>query len=53
MLDGNNCDMAGCVALFEQIDLEVKEIETFSGNRPDTLYRKEGKVWKPLLANTM
>ena len=43
--DGECCDMSGCVALFEGIDPKVTIVRTFSGDREDTVYRKEGKGW--------
>ncbi len=36
--EGHCCDMEGCIALFERIDPEVKLIETYAGDVPDTLY---------------
>lgn len=49
LLDGENCDMTGCVALFEGIDSEVTTISTISGTKQDMMYRKVGSVWHPLL----
>jgi hypothetical protein len=43
---GCNCDMGGCVDLFQRIDPHVKLIETYSGSKPDTVYRREGREWK-------
>jgi hypothetical protein len=45
LLDGECCDMTGCVALSEEIDPEVTAVRTFSGDRADTMYRKQGKEW--------
>lgn len=44
--DSNCCDMTGCLELFEAIDPSVVAIETRSGNRADTAYRKVGVDWK-------
>lgn len=49
LLDGDCCDMTGCVALFEKIDRKVKAINTYSGDQEDTMYRKEGKEWNAFL----
>jgi hypothetical protein len=38
MTPGACCDMSGCIALFERIDPQVRRIETFSGDKPDTAY---------------
>jgi hypothetical protein len=32
------CDMSGCIAVFQAIDPEVKEVQTFAGKEPDTRY---------------
>jgi hypothetical protein len=45
LLAGDFCDMSGCVAVFEGIDPKVTAIDTFSGERVDTKYRKEGGGW--------
>lgn len=42
----NCCDMTGCVELFEAIDPKVVAINTHSGDRIDTAYRKAGAEWK-------
>lgn len=47
--DANCCDMTGCVELFEAIDPKVVAIDTRSGDRADTAYRKEGAEWKAFL----
>jgi hypothetical protein len=49
LLDGDCCDMTGCVALFEGIDSKVTAISTFFGDKADTMYCKERKEWKALL----
>ncbi len=46
LLDGDCCDMTGCVALFQGIDPKVTAIDTYSGDKADTVYRKEGKEGK-------
>lgn len=33
------CDMVGCIKVFKAIDPGVAEIETFSGEKLDTVYR--------------
>jgi hypothetical protein len=48
MAHGNCCDMTGCVELFEAIDSEAEAIHTYSGDKADTAYRREGKKWKAL-----
>lgn len=48
--DGSCCDMRGCVALFEAIDPKVTAINTHSGDKADTAYRKKGTEWKALLS---
>jgi hypothetical protein len=49
LFDSDCCDMTGCVALFEKIDSKVTAINTYSGDQPDTEYRKEGTEWSALL----
>lgn len=49
LLDGDCCDMTGCIALFEGIDPKVTTINTHSGDQADTMYHKEGTVWSALL----
>ncbi len=46
--EGDNCDMRGCVALFEGIDPNVTAINTYSGDQADMMYHKEGKEWNAL-----
>jgi hypothetical protein len=38
---GGCTDMAGCIALFQRIDPDVRYIKTFSGSRPDTWYTRD------------
>lgn len=45
MVDGHCCHMPACIRLFETIDPNVKRIQTFSGNRIDTIYIRRGKEW--------
>ncbi len=49
LLDGDCCDIIGCVALFAGIDPKVMAINTYSGDRADTVYRKNGTEWNALL----
>jgi hypothetical protein len=51
--DGDCCDMTGCVALFEGIDPQVTAINTYSGDKADTVYRKEGTEWNALLPSKL
>jgi hypothetical protein len=53
LLDGDCCDMTGCVALFKGIDPKVTAINTYSGDKADTVYRKEGTEWKALLPSNL
>jgi hypothetical protein len=46
---GDCCDMSGCIRLFEAIDPGVVAIDTFSGDEPDTAYRKRNGVWDGML----
>jgi hypothetical protein len=51
MAQGHNCDMKGCIELFEPIDKNVKQILTFSGRGiPDTGYTRAGKEWQVVSA---
>jgi hypothetical protein len=39
--------MSGCIEIFESLDPEVRQIETFSGDEPDTMYaRDRGGKWR-------
>lgn len=42
------CDMTGCTRLFEAIDPGVIAIDTYSGDRPDTVYRKRRGTWEAM-----
>jgi len=46
MVAGECCDMRGCIELFEEIDSDVKRIDTVSGEKPDTWYVNIGGKWK-------
>jgi hypothetical protein len=39
------CDMTGCIAVFQTIDPDVIQIQTFSGDKPDTIYTRDGDRW--------
>lgn len=43
---GHCCDMEGCINLFTKIDPDVQFIETYSGEEPDTVYRRKGNDWE-------
>ncbi len=45
MAEGDCCDMAGCIALFQAIDPAVKGIATVSGDKPDTMYVRSAAGW--------
>ena len=49
--EGDCCDMSGAIALFTAIDPGVRQIETFAGGKPDTVYQRDGKggEWAVLL----
>ena len=40
------CDMSGCIALFERIDVDVTRIETMAGSKPDMIYRRTSEGWR-------
>ncbi len=46
MEDGDCCDMTGCIAFFEDIDPDVRKIETFFGAYRDTAYVLRSKGWE-------
>jgi hypothetical protein len=50
--DGKCCDMSGCIAFFEKIDPKVVTIQTYSGAKPDVLYRKRAEGWTAHLVAT-
>jgi hypothetical protein len=41
MAEGCCVDMTGTIRLFKRIDPQVKAIDTFAGELPDTCYRRE------------
>jgi hypothetical protein len=41
----NSCDGRGCIALFERIDPEVKQIQVYAGGGLDIRYVKRGDKW--------
>ena len=43
---GCHCDMDGCINLFSRIDPSVQLIFTYSGEKMDTLYKRERGEWK-------
>jgi len=52
--NGELCDMAACIQLFNRIDPHVSSIRTFHGCDPataekDTVYRKKKGKWEALL----
>ena len=49
MEKGNCCHAPECINIFERIDVEVKEIKTFAGDRPDTSYVKGQNGWEAFL----
>ena len=52
MRDGNCCDMEGCIEFFKAIDPEIRRIETFSGEVPDTVYALTGNSWNAITPRT-
>jgi len=49
MEDGNACDMAACIAMFEALDPGVRAVSTLAGNQPDTIYRRRADGWHAAL----
>jgi hypothetical protein len=49
MPKGNCCHAPECIAIFERIDPNVKEIKTFAGDKPDTSYVKSSDGWQVFL----
>jgi uncharacterized protein YcnI len=45
MAEGHGCDMTACIELFEKIDPGVMQIQTISGNLPDTVYDRSAGKW--------
>lgn len=48
MVEGDCCDMDGCIAFFKSIDPHVNRIETYSGNTADTVYMLRSSEWQAL-----
>lgn len=46
MVDGDCCDMTGCINLFERMDQDVARIDTFSGDKRCTSYAKRDGQWR-------
>ncbi|SEP45341.1 hypothetical protein SAMN02990966_06494 [Rhodospirillales bacterium URHD0017] len=44
MAEDNCCDMSGCIEFFSGIDPDVRRIETFAGEVPDTVYIRDRDV---------
>ena len=40
MAEGECCDMSGCIELVQRISYGIDYIETYSGNKKDTCYRR-------------
>lgn len=40
MDEGSCTDMSGAISVFEAIDPEVKRIDTYAADKPDTVYRR-------------
>ena len=51
--DRSCTDMAGCIRLFSRIDPDVKIIQTVSGGKPDTQYRRCNREWQSWLPGEM
>jgi len=49
MAETSACDLGGCVALFTKIDPDVKLIETFAGDKSDTIFKRSNDGWKAVL----
>jgi hypothetical protein len=45
MPTGCCCDMTGAIRLFERIDPDVEQIQTFSGDEHDVIYTKSEAGW--------
>jgi hypothetical protein len=48
MVEGQSCDMSGCIDTFTSIDDRVQRIETFAGGEPDTVYVRKRDDWSAL-----
>ncbi len=50
MAPGNCCHKPGCTDLFERIDPKAQRIETFAGDKADTInVRERGGDWRAML----
>lgn len=43
--EGQCCDMSAAIRIAEGIDKDARQIQTFAGNIPDTVYNFVGKIW--------
>lgn len=43
--EGNCCDMRAAIRIAEGIDKDARQIQTFAGGVPDTVYVFVGKQW--------
>jgi hypothetical protein len=46
LADGDNCNMTGCIELFQSIDPQVRNILIYSREEEDTSYRKTNTSWE-------
>jgi len=50
---GNCVDMTGAIRYFQRIDPHVKQIQTFAGSNPDTIYTRVGdEHWQTGIAGS-
>ncbi len=49
MESGQCCDLSGCISIFEKIDQNVEIIETFSGDKSDTIFKRVNGDWQSVL----
>lgn len=49
LAEHNCCDMYGAIETVQSLDPQVREIHTFSGTEPDTVYFLSGKEWHAVL----
>ena len=45
MEEANCVDMTGAIAFAERIDKDVKQIQTFAGDKTETCYVKSNGIW--------
>jgi hypothetical protein len=43
---GQCCDMAGAIRVAQRLMPEVEAISTYSGDKPDVTYSRQGKDWQ-------